>query len=106
MVVHAADIQDRDGAPAVLKSILKRWPWLRHVFADGSDLTAPKASRSCHALGRGANLRMAGQMPKAGKGLRAIHRIRKGMGLHRPYPAPYPQALKGLKTNPSFQFRH
>lgn len=35
VVVHAADIQDRDGAPAVLKSILERWPWLRHVFADG-----------------------------------------------------------------------
>ncbi len=30
VVVHAADIQDRDGAPAVLKSILERWPWLRH----------------------------------------------------------------------------
>jgi hypothetical protein len=25
-VVHAADVQDRDGAPAVLKSILNRWP--------------------------------------------------------------------------------
>ena len=36
VVVHAADIQDRDGAPAVLKSILKRCPWLRHVFADGA----------------------------------------------------------------------
>ena len=35
LVIHAADIQDRDGAPAVLKSILRRWPWLRHVFADG-----------------------------------------------------------------------
>lgn len=35
LVVHAADVQDRDGAPAVLKSILTRWPWLRHVFADG-----------------------------------------------------------------------
>lgn len=35
LVVHAADIQDRDGAPLVLKSILKRWPWLLHVFADG-----------------------------------------------------------------------
>ncbi len=35
VVVHAAHIQDRDGAPAVLKSILKRWPWLHHVFADG-----------------------------------------------------------------------
>ncbi|MGO8048612.1 transposase, partial [Rhizobium johnstonii] len=24
-----------DGAPAVLKTILKRWPWLRHICADG-----------------------------------------------------------------------
>ena len=35
-VVHAADVQDRDGAPAVLASIRKPFPWLRHVFADGS----------------------------------------------------------------------
>jgi transposase len=35
LVVHSADIQDRDGAAAVLKTILKRWPWLRHIFADG-----------------------------------------------------------------------
>ncbi len=35
LVVHGADIQDRDGAPEVLKSIRHRFPWLRHVFADG-----------------------------------------------------------------------
>jgi len=35
LMVHSADIQDRDGAPAVLRTILKRWPWLRHIFADG-----------------------------------------------------------------------
>jgi transposase len=34
--VHAADIQDRDGAPAVLASIRYLCPWLRHVFADGA----------------------------------------------------------------------
>lgn len=34
-VVHAADIQDRDGAPLVLGEIVRRFPWLRHVFADG-----------------------------------------------------------------------
>lgn len=34
-VVHAADIQDRDGAPSVLKGIRRSFPWLRHVFADG-----------------------------------------------------------------------
>lgn len=33
--VHRADIQDRDGAPDVLRSIAKAFPWLRHVFADG-----------------------------------------------------------------------
>ena len=35
VIVHAANIQDRDGAPDVLNSIRSRWPWLRHVFADG-----------------------------------------------------------------------
>lgn len=34
-VIHEANIQDRDGAPEVLKSIRYRFPWLRHVFADG-----------------------------------------------------------------------
>ncbi len=35
LVVHAADIQDRDGAPCVHASIRSRYPWLRHIFADG-----------------------------------------------------------------------
>ncbi|MEL4073555.1 transposase, partial [Ochrobactrum sp. GPK 3] len=35
LMVHSAGIQDRDGAREVLVSILKRWPWLRHIFADG-----------------------------------------------------------------------
>src|SRR5712692_5132583 len=33
-IVHRADIQDRDGAPALLASIRGAFPWLRHVFAD------------------------------------------------------------------------
>ena len=36
LLVHGADVQDRDGAPAVLKSIRHGFPWLRHVFADGA----------------------------------------------------------------------
>lgn len=35
LVVHGADVQDRDGAVEVLASIRHRYPWLRHVFADG-----------------------------------------------------------------------
>lgn len=35
LIVHPASIQDRDGAVPVLASIRQRYPWLRHVFADG-----------------------------------------------------------------------
>jgi len=35
IVVHGADVQDRDGAPLAFSAIRHRWPWLRHVFADG-----------------------------------------------------------------------
>jgi transposase len=35
MIVHAADIQDRDGAPDLLAGACDAFPWLRHVFADG-----------------------------------------------------------------------
>lgn len=50
-LVHAADIQDRDGAPAVLRTILKRWPWLRHLFADGG-YQGPKLAAELAGLGR------------------------------------------------------
>ena len=35
ILVHTADIQDRDGAVDVLAAVRTRFPWLRHVFADG-----------------------------------------------------------------------
>lgn len=35
VVVHSAGLQDRDGAPDVFNAIRHRFPWLRHVFADG-----------------------------------------------------------------------
>lgn len=35
ILVHTADVQDRDGAVDVLKAVRWRFPWLRHVFADG-----------------------------------------------------------------------
>ncbi len=34
-LVHAADIQDRDGAPDLVQTIRYRFPWLRHIVADG-----------------------------------------------------------------------
>ena len=33
--VHTADVQDRDGAPDLFKTARNRFPWMRHVFADG-----------------------------------------------------------------------
>jgi putative transposase len=49
--VHAADIQDRDGAVAVLASIRSLYPWLRHIFADGG-YAGDKLRDALAALGR------------------------------------------------------
>jgi len=49
VMIHSADIQDRDGASGVLRAIRRRFPWLRHVFADGG-YAGPKlraALRGC-----------------------------------------------------------
>jgi len=35
LIVHGADVQDRDGAVPVLQSIRRFYPFLRHIFADG-----------------------------------------------------------------------
>lgn len=35
MIVHPADVQDRDGAPDLLASVRHAFPWLCHIFADG-----------------------------------------------------------------------
>lgn len=49
--VHAADIQDRDGAVSVLSSIRALYPWLRHVFADGG-YAGDKLRNALGKLGR------------------------------------------------------
>ena len=35
LLVHPADVQDRNGASKVIATIRKLYPWLRHIFADG-----------------------------------------------------------------------
>ncbi len=35
MIVHPADVQDRDGAPWLLEIVSSLYPLLRYVFADG-----------------------------------------------------------------------
>lgn len=49
-VVHTADVQDRDGAPEVLKTIRYAYPWLRHIFADGG-YAGPKLRNALARMG-------------------------------------------------------
>ena len=49
-IVHAADIQDRDGAPHVLDLASGSYPWLRHVFADGG-YAGPKLRGALKKIG-------------------------------------------------------
>ena len=90
-VIHTADIQDRDGAPLLLAD-RQRFPWLRHVFADGgyagdklkdalrrisngpsrssSGPITPRASRSCHDAGWSSGPSPGSAQPSPCKGLR------------------------------------
>ena len=51
MIVHPADIQDRDGVPGLLRSIPSAYPWLRHIFADGG-YAGPKLKGALDKIGR------------------------------------------------------
>jgi len=50
-VVHPANIQDRDGAPEVLKAARYLYPWLRHIFADGG-YAGDKLTKALKGLGK------------------------------------------------------
>ncbi len=125
-VIHSAAIQDRDGAPYVLKSIRHTHPWLRHVFATPApDLIRGRLCRSQTArgvgkdrlldnrdrqavrygkrlrnhpapLGRGAHLRMVGTVPQIGKGLGENHIKRRSLASRRPHQVGIKEAGKIL----------
>ena len=71
LVVHRAGVQDRDGAPAVLKSIRTRWPWLRHVYADGG-YAGPKLRARCGRLVTGRS--RSSSAPTRRKGFEVLPR--------------------------------
>ena len=121
VVVHGAEIQDRDGAPAVFAAIPRHFPRLRHVFADGA-YAGPKLEGALKRIGRWsleivnrpagvkgfqllprrwvrrAHARLAQSKPAAGQGLRDGHRDRRGLDLPRQHPAPHAPPRKSLKT--------
>jgi transposase len=51
VVVHPADIQDRDGAGLVIQAIHDLFPWLRHLFAD-SVYNGPNLAQALTKFGR------------------------------------------------------
>ena len=50
-IVHAANVQDRDGAVPLLASIRSAFPWLRHLFADRA-YAAGQLRRRLAGMGR------------------------------------------------------
>lgn len=70
-VVHPADIQDRDGAPALLASIRHRFPWLRHIFADGA-YAGPKLKAALEGKG-GWRIEVVGRA-RGSRGFQALPR--------------------------------
>jgi hypothetical protein len=124
LVVHSAAVQDRDGAAQVLKSILKRWPWLRHVLADGG-YAGPKLKGALKKVGRFAleivkrtdkatgfgatapmgrrtDLGLAWTMPQTDPGFRENDRLGRGMDLRRQYTPAHAAARKTMRSKQSF----
>ena len=50
LVVHPANLQDRDGVALLVHKIRRRLPWLRHLFADGGyrGVSAARAAAQAH----------------------------------------------------------
>ena len=67
--VHSAGVQDRDGAPDVLKALAARYPMLRHVFADGGS-AGPKL-RDALKVDQDAGLCRSSSAPIRRKALRS-----------------------------------
>ena len=48
LVVHPANVQDRDGFALLVHKIRRRLPWLRHLFADGGYRGVVAAAAAAH----------------------------------------------------------
>ena len=96
-IVHAADIQDRDGGIMLLATLFGMYPFLQKLYADGGyqgpefhkalakilpQLEAEIVKRSdhakgfvsCQALGRRAHHRLAQPMPRLAKDWENLNR--------------------------------
>ncbi len=71
-VVHPADIQDRDGGPLVAKALKYKYPWLRHLFADGG-YSGQKFASGLKKAGTGWSVQIIKRSDKA-KGFEILPR--------------------------------
>ena len=95
-VVHAADIQDRDGAPSLLSSIRSAFPWLRHVFADGG-YAGEKLEQSLVPSATGRSTSSSGRtLPRA-----SCCYLAAGCRADPRPDQPQPPACQGLRENQS-----
>jgi transposase len=70
LAVHPADLQDRDGVALVCARIRRRFPWLRHLFADGG---YQGASAACAAARERLRLEIV-KRPAATRGFEVLPR--------------------------------
>ena len=118
LVVYSAGVQDRDGAPDVLKAVAARYPMLCHIFADGG-YAGPELREALKASGRWTiqivkrsdtaegfevlpcgwvvERTLARAMPPPVKGLGEINSQRSGLGHHCTHPARHTVPRKNLK---------
>ena len=88
-LIHTADIQDRDGAPLLLAEVVNRFPWLRHLFADGGypvlTLAGFQHGRHHFALGLGSTglHQLAARVALAGLALTPANHLRLRRAAHR-----------------------
>ena len=125
-VVHAADIHDRDGVPASIPQILPvaaaclcRWrvfgaetPPRARQDRPMDDRDRPALRRRhgpwgpASAVGRGANPRMARQVPASRQGPGEIHRLRRSLDQRRPYKPHRPVASQGIAISDRARVGH
>ena len=72
LAVHAASVQDRDGAPAVIVEVLEKAPQIKKIWADGG-YQGEKLASALKKLGIGTALEIV-KKPKDVKGFTVLYR--------------------------------
>ena len=130
-IVHGADVQDRDGAPALVLQVDPLYlplgcamssptpptpdpsssaHWRRSETGPWRSLSARTAARGFVLLpptmGRRTHLRLARALPTARQGFREDHRKRRSLDHYRPHPPRLKASRKILLCRIEFRVGH